>query len=158
MEAIKEYLVCVTASAIVCGVGKKLAGEKGATASIIKLICGLFLCMAVVSPFVDFRIGDLADLTSRFQLDAQAFVAEGENYSQETMASIIKQQTQAYILDKALALGASVTVEVTLRDTMPPVPCGVCITGKISPYAKARLSALLETELGIGEEAQVWRT
>ena len=80
----------------------------------------------------------------------------GENAAREAMAERISQQTKAYILDKAQALEASLTVEVILDDAGIPTPCGVRISGKVSPYAKGVLSDYMEKELGIPREEQRW--
>lgn len=158
MEQISRYLLGITAAAIICGVGKQLAGDKGSGSAMIKLICGLFLCMSVISPLVELRIRDLTEFIYDLEVDAGYYVSDGELQSQDAMKAIIKTHTEAYILDKAKSFNASVSVTVTLSDTTPYAPCAVEVTGEISPYAKARLSAVLEDDLGIGKEAQKWST
>ena len=69
------------------------------------------------------------------------------------MTEIIKQRTQAYILDKAQALNTVLEVEVTLSDDDIPVPLKVRLKGKISPYAKGRLQATIAEDLGIEKVA-----
>jgi hypothetical protein len=72
------------------------------------------------------------------------------------MAERIIQQTQAYILDKARSLDAELTVEVFLGDGTIPVPIGVRLEGNISPYARKLLSQMLQDDLGIPAEEQIW--
>ena len=70
------------------------------------------------------------------------------------MASIIAEQTEAYILDKAGELGLEVTVRVETRTEGNgiPVPWSAELTGAQSEA----LASALETELGIPAERQVW--
>lgn len=79
----------------------------------------------------------------------------GELESRNAIAASIKAQTEAYILDKAAELGASVQAEVSVNADLRPD--GAVLTGNVSPYVKSRLSALLETQLGIAKEALVWK-
>ena len=72
------------------------------------------------------------------------------------LAQFIKERTQSYILDKAQSLNAVLDVEVTLSDDEIPVPVKVCITGKVSPYARGRLENLIIEDLGIEKENQIW--
>jgi hypothetical protein len=45
---------------------------------------------------------------------------------------------------------------VTLSDELPPVPVEVRLSGDISPYIKTRLQSILEDDLGISKENQIW--
>ena len=70
------------------------------------------------------------------------------------MKRIIKQKTETYILDKANALGAEITVQVVLEDY---IPAGVTIMGDVSPFVKSNLSASITQELNIPPEEQIWK-
>ena len=59
-------------------------------------------------------------------------------------------------MDKARALQVSLTVDVILDDSGIPAPCGVRISGQVSPYAKGVLSDFMEKELGISRKEQLW--
>lgn len=155
MEAIREYLIGVTAAALVCALVTRLQG-KGTVGAVIRLMAGLFMALAVVSPWLDIRLDGLVDFTSDLQLEADALAAQGENSAREAMAEVITGQTRTYILDKAASLGASLTVEVALTAQELPVPRAVTLRGSISPYAKQELSAYIAVNLGIGTEAQTW--
>ena len=50
MEAIREYLLSITAAGILCSVVKRILGEKGTSASVGKLITALFMVITVISP------------------------------------------------------------------------------------------------------------
>ena len=69
-------------------------------------------------------------------------------------AAIITQQTQSYILDKADTLGVCLEVGVELNEEM--VPWRVTMTGEAPPYARQRLEGIIQDDLGIPAERQVW--
>lgn len=156
MDGIREYIVSVCAAAILCACVKSIIGEKGPTARIVKLVCGLFLAFTVIRPVAQIRITDFALMTADFQQEAEAAVGTGEEFVRESLADIIKEETEAYILDKAKALAADIQIEVTVSHDSQPIPKSVCITGKLSPYAKVQLQKILEDDLGIPKEGQLW--
>ena len=69
---------------------------------------------------------------------------------------IITDKTCAYILDKAETLRAQLTVQVILSDEELPVPERIYLTGQASPYARSMLQRLIEEELGVPKERQIW--
>ena len=76
--------------------------------------------------------------------------------TKEAIAAGIKSRTQAYILDKAMALELQLQVEVVLSEDEIPVPEEVRLAGKASPYAKARLQQIIKEDLGIDKEHLIW--
>ena len=155
MESIREYLITVTAAAFICGMVTKLV-KGGAIAAAVKLICGVFLALAVVSPLVKIKVGKLEDYTIDIRLDGEQLASQGENSAREAMAAIISEQTAAYILDKAEELGVTLQVEVTVSTGDYPAPCGARLEGNVSPYVKAVLSECIQEDLGISTEEQLW--
>ena len=153
MDAVKEYLLSVTAAALICGIVSSLAGRNSSTSKLVKLLCGLFLASAVLKPLVDVRIDNIYDFADGVTLNGDIAVSQGEKMASEEMKRIIKQKTETYILDKAKALGLDIAVVVTLEDYTPAT---VTITGDVSPYAKADLCASIAQELDIPPEEQIW--
>lgn len=80
----------------------------------------------------------------------------GTKLADDARREIIKAEAEAYILDKAGSYGLQLEVCVTLREDDIPVPESVCIAGAVSPYARTRLEILIENELGIPKERQLW--
>ena len=156
MEEIGQYLLRLTAAALVCGIATAFLGAKGAFGGVIKLLAGIYLTLHIVSPWVQLRLDVWADLSGNFTTAAGQFSAQGQNTAREAMAERITQQTQAYILDKARSLDAELTVDVFLGDGAIPVPIGVRLEGNISPYARKLLSQMLKDDLGIPAEEQIW--
>jgi stage III sporulation protein AF len=112
--------------------------------------------LAVVRPFVNHRKLDLSEIpVSKYQ-DGQSWIEDAQMLSRNALADIIKDRTEAYILDKAAAMGAAITVVVSVSGDEPPVPLGVEISGPVSPYMKLRLEEMIQEDLNIAKENQVW--
>lgn len=153
MDLIRHYILAITAAAIFCGIVTSLLEGKGSIAALGKLICGVFMAMVVVSPLLHMNLDGWDDWISRLSFDAEAAAEEGENMAEDMRTAIIKERTEAYILDKAEALEVSVQVDVTVKDG---IPAEVRLTGDVSPYAKGKLAAYISEELGIPKENQQW--
>ena len=156
MDDMGEYLLRITVAALCCGIMISVTGSKGMTGVTMKFLAGIFMAILVVSPLVGLRLDSLNDMLSNIQLDAEQVTACGQNAWQESCSDIIKENVAAYILDKAGSSGAALRVEVTLDDSVPPVPCSVMIQGRISPYERSQLSDVIEQDLGIKSEDQKW--
>lgn len=155
MEAIRHYLLSVTAAAIICGIITGFTSKKGMTGKVLGLLTGLFLTCCVIAPILDFDGIDFSILGSSFADDAEAAAMQGESLAEETRRQIIIENTRSYILDKANTMELDIEVEVTL-DSTTSVPVGVSIDGDVSPYAKNVLSGYMENTLGITKENQIW--
>ena len=152
----KEYLLSVVAAAIISGIVTKLLGSKGTQGAVGKLIGGLFLAFAVISPLRCVKIGKLSSLTVPYSVQAQSAVEAGKNQTRETLRLRIKEGCEAYILDKAQSLDVALEVEVLVSQEDIPAPTSVQLRGNISPNAKARLCGIIAEDLGIPKEAQKW--
>ena len=157
MEAVRQYLISVTAAAIVCSIINRVIGKTGTYAAIVKLITGLFLVFTVISPFAKLQITDLPAYMDSLTVDADLVVMDGQQAARDAVTEIIKAEAEAYILDKAAALDLTVEAEVIVSDTDIPQPCAVTLRGSASPYAKQRLQQLIANDLGIPEEKQTWK-
>lgn len=156
MDGIRGYLLQVISSAVVCGILTRLMGNKGLLTETVKLLAGVYMVISVLSPWVDIFLWDIGDLTGDISVNAEAFTEDGKNSAYQAMADIIKSQTEAYILDKANALGAEITVEVSLGGEEFPFPAKVTLSGTISPYGRSVLSNDISENLGISMEDQTW--
>jgi len=155
MEAISQYVISVTTASILCGIVGVLI-KTSPSHNIIKLLCGTFLIFTFLRPISELPIGEydryiLPDLEL-----GKATVRQGEEMSREAMAAIITQKTEAYVLDKAEELGASVLVEVALSDDPVSVPVSMRISGSVSPYVREQLRQYILKDLGIHGEDLHW--
>ncbi len=156
MGAIAEYLLSITAAAIVCTVVKAVAGDKSTAGKISQVISGVFLTVTLVSPLVDFNFSNITSYMEDFQEDAAIASEDGSQVAAEAMGNIIKEQTEAYILSEAARLFLEVSVDVTLSASSPPTPQAVTFTGTASPYQKRILSQFVTEHFAIAQENQQW--
>ena len=153
MEAVRQYIISVTAAAILCGILTAMVGGKQIK-PVWKLIAGIFLTLTAVKPLADIDLGSVPTLAETYSLQAEAAVLEGETMLNSQRQGIIKSRLEAYILDKAKAIGVTLTVDVSLDDKSLPV--SVRLSGDVSPGAKSRLQSIIAVDLGIPKEAQIW--
>lgn len=154
MIDLKSYLYSLILASIVCVIVKKLLSGNATISSIARILCGIFLVCTFLQPLERITLPEWEDL--QLQSDAQVAVAQGVNSAHEALSSCISQQVESYILGKAAQLEASVSVQVRLSDDTIPVPMQVRISGSISPYGKQQLQAIIEQDLGIPKEDQIW--
>lgn len=157
MDSLRAYILSVVASSVICACVQLLIGRKGTSASLIKMLCGIYMAFVLIAPLqgIDFSI--YSDYFAGFMGEVNAVVTDGENIANLERREIIKQETQSYILDKAVRLGADIAVEVTLSADDWPIPSGIIIKGAVSPYVKKVLTQYIEEQIGIPEEAQIWK-
>lgn len=156
MSGISTYLLSITAAAIMCAVIRQIAGHKSTTEKIIKIITGVFMSVTLVAPLIDFNIGEVEEYFSEFKTISADAAEAGTEIANKEIAEIIKQQTEAYILDEAQRLGLEIDVEVKLSESKPAVPSFVVLKGTVSPYQKHNLGQHISDYLGISQENQQW--
>lgn len=156
MEGFGAYILSVVASAVICGSVRAFFDKKGASDTLIRSVCGIYMAFILIAPLKNVDFSVYADYFSGFNEEADAVVNRGEEMALSYQREIIKERIEAYILDKAVSLGAEVSVFVTLSDTAPPKPIKISVKGAVSPYVKSVLKAYLKEQFGIPEEAQTW--
>lgn len=156
MNGIREYLLTVTAAAIVCSIAKHLAGDKSTAGKITKVVSGIFLTITVISPIKEFQLSKTDGLLDDFRIMAYETAQSGADMANTAMGDIIKEKTEAYILEEAKKMDIDISVEVKLSESEPPKPDQVIITGIVSPYKKNVLSQYISDNLGISREKQKW--
>lgn len=156
MGQIGSYIIRIVATAIICGIITKLVDDMGPHGAVMKLLCSVFLILTLVIPISGIRLSGIDELTDRFETEAQLAVEDGTSIARSSLKERMIADTEAYILDKAEDLGATVTAEVELSESDLCVPASVRIVGYVSPYAKKKLKSMLSDELGIEEEDQEW--
>lgn len=156
MDGVRNYILSVTATAMFLGIVKGILGENGTMGTVFRLICGGVMVFAVVSPWKNLNFEELELPLEQYLQEGEACRQAGEESASAAIAELIKEQTAAYILDKAAEVKADLQVEVTVSTDTVPIPVEVRLTGNVSPYGKARLESLLEEDLGIAKEHQIW--
>lgn len=155
MDFLRQYVLSIVAASIISGIVMGFM-HGGTVKQLLKLVCGLFLAFMVIAPVRQLEPGDFF---SKEEIEASIgkdIAHMGEEMAEQAMADIIKAETEAYILDKAMELDVSLEVQVTVSDEGLPVPVEARLHGKISPYVRQQLEGILSRELGIPKEQQIW--
>ena len=152
----KEYIFSICIASVVCSILLSICGKSTYT-PLIKMICGVFLAITLIAPIKQLYFNEMLDAIEVTRLDGKTISGEGEQMAKNSVSQIISQQTRAYILDKAQSFGADISVEVTLDESNAFTPCSAQISGAVSPYCKRMLQEIMEQDLGISKENQIWR-
>ena len=156
MNPLSEYILSVTSAAILFCVLQILLDKKSSSAVLLRFIGGLFLTFTVIAPIVDIDLDIMFDLPLTFVQEADAIAADGYESAQSQLSAVIKQECEAYILDKARTYQIEPDIEITLSNDDTPIPTHVQLSGSITPYAKESLEMWIAKEMGIPEENQIW--
>ncbi len=156
MSGITGYLLGIVGVCLIASLAKQLLGISKHYKDLGNTVIGIFLIFSILSPIV--RVNWDADniLDTGFQDDFEQISLEAHTYQQQTLRQSIITRTEAYIWNKAQELSLEIEMEIALSETYPYAPCGICIWGNASPYAKTQLSNYLKEEIGIPKEAQTW--
>lgn len=155
MQALRSFILSMVCAALICGILADLS-EKTGFAKLIRLSCSIFLAFTMIAPILRLRFPEWEAQKNRYLSEARNAAAVGENIRLRSVAGIIRQEAEAYILKEAKSIGANLEVEVELDSGDPPAPAAVTVRGDFDEATETQLSRLLEDELGIPKERQTW--
>ena len=145
MEWLSDWLIGVTAAAILCALADRLMPE-GSVRRVSKLAMAL----------VQVEASSPLDVWEDYQARTAAQTQELEAERDQAMKRIIEQEFSAYIVDKAAQLGAACTAQVTCQAGENGVflPQSAVVQGPLSPEQQETLARILEEELAIPRDRQ----
>lgn len=158
MEGVREYLLSVTAAAVVCSCIGAFFEKKGSIAVLVKTLCGIFVSLTVLRPVLNISLPDMENYISTYSADVQTVTEDAARSAANAQCEVIRQRAESYVYDKAAKLGCDISVCILLSEAEPYEPVEIQIKGKLSPYAKSQLSASITADLGIPEEEQHWNS
>ena len=157
MGGLRAWLLSLICAAVLCALARALM-PPGAVKRVGGLVCSLVLLAAVLSPAVELSPQAaqawLAQLT-----DGQAQrEAELHQQLEDGIKPIIEQEFAAYIVDKAAEWGLAVTarVECAASEGGLYLPHRTWVSGPLPQEARARLTGLIQSDLGVPEERQAY--
>lgn len=148
----RTWLLGIVLTSLAGGLARQLA-PKGREQSMVRLVSGLLLALALLRPLAGQKWEDLE--LDAFPLPESREIAEASRKNQmEAFSAIIEEKTEAYICDKAEQLGLDCKAEVSTGSDEGgvPLPESVVIRG---PYSEALARSIAE-EVGIPAEQQIW--
>lgn len=157
MGALREWLLSVTAAAILCALAQGLI-PSGPVRRVGRLTAGLVMTAALLSPLASLKGVEPEQWLESWQPQEQ--VGELEQQRDETMKTIIEAECSAYIVDKAAGLGAECQAEVLCAPEGDGIflPWQVTVTGELSPSQREQLSTQIQEDLGVPPERQQYAT
>ena len=156
MDQLGCGILSVVTAALVVGILCSFCDTKTGTGTLIRMVCGLVLLIHILSGLLKADFDILMSFSDLLLQSTEDAVSQGSRISSKAASEIIKEKTEAYILDKAAAYGVCPEVEVFVSTADVPIPESVRIRGSVSPYARKQLERIVEDELGIPKENQEW--
>ena len=156
MGLVRQWLLGVTAAALVLALAETLAPEGGAK-KVCRLAGGLALLLAAVGPVLGVLDGSaLAQAVESWKSRSQSYELALEEQRDQLYLAIIEEETAAYVMDKARELGFECAAEVTYGYDEDGVPCPWEVTarGAWTEGQRSQLERLLEEELGVPVQRQ----
>ena len=148
MAFLRQWLLGVVSCAFLVSLLDQLTPE-GSVRKLARFSGGLVLILCMLRPLGTAEPRELALDLDGLSADRAALEEQYRDVSGQSLAAVIAERTGAYIEDKAHALGAEVTAEVTVREEDGAfIPDRAVLFGE----ENAELSVLLTQELGIAPE------
>jgi len=158
MGLVRGWLLGITGAAILAAVADGMMPE-GGVRQVGKLVCGLVLLFAVLSPFSDRDTFGLTDIlcydNQRLQQDAkQLQEARGEQ-----MKQLIQQELAAYSMDKIQEMGLICRIEVVCETDEQglALPRAVQVYGSLQQDEQLTVARELSQDLGLDESQIVFQ-
>lgn len=155
MDAVRQYALRVICSGLICGILMDLSSKTG-YAKLLRLCCSIFFAITMVQPLIALTLPQWEGEWNLLFHEAGDVTGQGEEIYQRSIAAIIQQEAQAYILKEAESIGAALEVEIELSGETPPSPVAATLRGEFDASMETEISALLADEFGIPKEHQTW--
>ncbi len=156
-EGLEGWVRALTAAGLFTGAVLTL-GPGGKAGKVLRLVCAMLLLAVLLFPLGRLDYGAYAEELSRRRLLGLDLSARGQEGSLRLLGSIIQERTEAYILERAAALGirASEAKVVLAEGEEVPYPWSAELWLAEGSAGEQALADLLEGELGIPPGRQVW--
>jgi len=153
MEVWKESVLGILVVSIVCSILLQIIPQSGRK-EILQIISGVLLTVMILQPLSDIRLDEILDLKQYAPESADTLLASGKAAAESAKRQYITNSCEAYILDKAKALGAEILPVITVDESFLPVFAE--IQGSIDPQTQKTLEQILIHDMGITKENQRW--
>lgn len=153
MEAWKGYILDILVVSITASIFLQILPDSGKK-ELLHLLCGILLTVVILMPLSDIRLNDFLDLSQYLPESSDDLLKRGTETAENVKRQYITDRCEAYILDKAKALGAEILPIVQVDKTFLPVYAE--IRGDPEPQVQKQLEQMLVLDLGITKENQRW--
>ena len=155
-DAIGEWIRSMAGAALICGIALALT-PAGRVKSVLKIISGAVMAIALVSPLLGGKLELLPMDISRYRDEADVVAGNAEKEQTNLSRTIIEQKLSSYILDKAQSLGIddlSLSMVLKWGDEGFWYPYEITLVTNAPPLEVKALATYIEGELGILESRQ----
>ena len=157
-ELLHEWITGITCISILLTAAQCLMPE-GSVRKVGSLAGGLLLLLALIMPLKSLETKDLSLALAEYRLMGTDSVELLELENERLVKTIIEEQTTAYILDKAEAVGIKCSAEVSYEysDNGIAYPVEVTIFGDLTKEQKRKLMQIIENDLAVSKENQFYK-
>lgn len=157
MDLLRQWIMGITCAAVLLA-GARCLMPAGGVRKVGSLAGGLLLLLAVAAPLTKLDEGALSLAMTEYRMAESGSAGLLELENKRLLKAIIEEQTAAYILDKAEALGAACTAEVTYEYSGDGTayPTAVTVRGELTRQQQDRLTQFIEADLAIPKENQTY--
>ena len=156
MNTMKTYLLTVVAASFLYSLIANFL-TNGKCKKILSFIGTLLMTVTVLSPLAKLDATKMSKAIAELQLETEEWKTGVDIQNRELIGVLIKQKSEAYVLDKAEAMEVALSLEITLQDDGGyPYPYRISIDGTWTEEEKHKLSIMISEDLGIPAERQEW--
>lgn len=148
MAFFRQWLLGFLSCALLVSLLRPLCPD-GALRQVARFTGGLLLLCALLRPLAKFELPDAAWSAEGYIEAVERLERELGGNAENALADGIARELEAYIEDKADALGLRVQATVTMG-------CGVPERVTLEGAYSEALSDMIAAELGVAKEKQVW--
>lgn len=154
-QLLRDWILGLAGAAVFCALCSAVTPE-GAVKRIQKLLCGVVMALALISPLAELDMSGYSLNLARSRQQAGEMAASARKISDSLSRTFIEERCAAYILDKARLLGLE-PASVKVRAQWSPEGVWYPVEAEIEAQYDGRLSEKIEEELGIPAQDQHWR-
>lgn len=157
-EALKDWMLGLCGAAAVCALALAVC-PGGRVKGVLRVVCGAVMTIALLSPAVGFDFAAYSQSLEKYRLGAETAAKAAADKQDILSRTIIEDELAAYILDKAAALGltlSSAQVSAKWSEDGFWYPYEASLAGAGAEETKKELAEIMESELGIPRDRQHW--
>ncbi len=149
----KDYILSILVVSAICSIIVQLLPNTGKK-ELLHILQGVLLSIVILQPLSKVNLNDFLNLQQYAPESADLLLAMGQETAEEAKRQYITDQYEAYILDKAKAMGAEILPVITVDDAFLPVSAD--IQGDLDPTLQNTLEQIMTDDMGITKENQRW--
>lgn len=157
-ELMSQWVRTIAAAALISGVAMAIT-PKGKVYRVLKAVCGVLIVIAIIYPLTDENSEEISMSLSEHRASADEILKGVEESNMNLCRSIIEEELEEYILDKAVEMGElvlSADISSKWHEDGYWYPYQVKLLGDCQLANRSKMSLIIESELGIPFERQNW--